>query len=176
MAKRKGNAQAVYNASGITLVDGDETGLFVDGNGNTLFSSGSFAYGEDSTNNTQGVTFKPASSVAYSPAGAGAFLAATIAVSVKGSAGMIKSVYALNLNAAPRYLQVHNKASAPTAGGAPVFSFYMAALTGVAAIGTEFFGEAGFYLGTGVALAISTTADTYTAATVTDHVLNYTYV
>lgn len=30
MAKKKGNAQAVYNSSGILLTDGDETGLFVD--------------------------------------------------------------------------------------------------------------------------------------------------
>lgn len=34
MSKKKGNAQAVYNSAGITLTDGDETGLFVDANGN----------------------------------------------------------------------------------------------------------------------------------------------
>ncbi len=39
MAKRVGSHLAVYNASGITLADGAETGLFVDENGRLLISA-----------------------------------------------------------------------------------------------------------------------------------------
>jgi S-formylglutathione hydrolase FrmB len=47
MAKLKGNTIAVYNASGVTLSDGDETGLFVDVNGNTKVTQATVL---DSTN------------------------------------------------------------------------------------------------------------------------------
>lgn len=50
MAKRKGSAQAVYNASGITLTDGDETGLFVNGSGFLLAAFGEAFAGEDIPN------------------------------------------------------------------------------------------------------------------------------
>lgn len=39
MAKRLGTNTAIYNASGITLSDGESTGLFVDASGNLLVSS-----------------------------------------------------------------------------------------------------------------------------------------
>jgi len=50
MAKKKGNAQAVYNSAGITLTDGDETGLFTDSSGNLLGSSATLQAGEDLVN------------------------------------------------------------------------------------------------------------------------------
>lgn len=40
MAKQVGHALAVYNSAGITLTDGDETGLFVNGSGYLLTASG----------------------------------------------------------------------------------------------------------------------------------------
>ena len=39
MATKKGNAQAVYNSAGISLSDGDETGLFVNSTGQLLTSA-----------------------------------------------------------------------------------------------------------------------------------------
>jgi hypothetical protein len=42
--------------------------------------------------------------------------ASTNATSLKGSAGVLFAVYAVNLNAAIRYLKFYNKASAPTVG------------------------------------------------------------
>lgn len=50
MTKRKGYAEAVYNSGGVTLADGDEVGLFVDGSGNLLTSMGATIAGEDLTN------------------------------------------------------------------------------------------------------------------------------
>lgn len=42
--------------------------------------------------------------------------ATTNATSVKASAGQVGFIYAVNLNAAVRYLKLYNKASAPTVG------------------------------------------------------------
>jgi len=42
--------------------------------------------------------------------------ASTNATSLKGSAGQIGFIYAVNLNAAVRYLKLYNKASSPTVG------------------------------------------------------------
>jgi hypothetical protein len=42
--------------------------------------------------------------------------ASTNATSLKGSAGVLFAIYAINLNAAIRYLKFYNKASAPTVG------------------------------------------------------------
>ncbi len=42
--------------------------------------------------------------------------ASTNATSVKASAGQVGFIYAVNLNAAVRYLKLYNKASAPTVG------------------------------------------------------------
>ena len=50
MAKRVGSQMAVYNASGVTLNDGDETGLFVDADGGLLVSMVGAIAGEDVTN------------------------------------------------------------------------------------------------------------------------------
>lgn len=101
-------------------------------------------------------------------------------ISVKASAGYIKSLNASNINASARYLQLHNKASAPANGDTAIFSFIIpegaANAPGIREIGTEFFGEGGYYLSTGIAVGISTTAATFTAATTTDHSINGIYV
>lgn len=55
MTKRVGNHTAVYNANGVILTDGDETGSFVDINGNTLFSAGTSFAGEDILRDVQKV-------------------------------------------------------------------------------------------------------------------------
>lgn len=50
MAKRVGSQTAVYNSSGITLSDGDETGLFVGADGGLLTRSTITEAGGDYTN------------------------------------------------------------------------------------------------------------------------------
>ncbi len=101
-------------------------------------------------------------------------------IAVKTSAGRLQSVIATNYNAAKRYLQIHNKASAPTSGNTATISVPIPAGTadtpGYVELGTEFLGANGFYLGTGIAIGVSTVGATFTAATTTDHVVTGTYV
>lgn len=46
---------------------------------------------------------------------------------VKASPGQIYSIYAVNLNAAARYLKIYNKATAPTQSDTPVMTIYLPA-------------------------------------------------
>lgn len=101
-------------------------------------------------------------------------------ISVKASAGSLLSVSATNINAAIRYLQVFNKATAPAGGDTAVFSFPIPAgsstVPAVVSVARDFLGQNGHQFSTGIAVGVSTTAATFTAATTTDHVVNGTYL
>lgn len=159
--------------------DGDYATVNQDSTGHAWVREGFAAAAEDNTNAVIAQAIKPVASATYSPSGFVAPLT-DVDISVKASAGNIKSLSVSNINAAVRYLQVHNKATAPAGGDTAIFSFVIPAGTatapGVREIGTEFFGEGGYYLSTGIAIGISTVAATFTAATTTDHTLNGTYV
>lgn len=164
-----------YNATPPTLADQGTDMLQFDNRANLKVTLATLIGGEDLTNNVMGVAIKPVASATYSPT-AGATFGTSVAIAAKTSAGSIKSFYVLNTNAAARYLQIHNKASAPASTEVPVFSFYIPPTTGVVEIGTEFFGENGLFLSTGIAIGVSTTQGTFTAATAADHVVNYTFI
>lgn len=66
MAKKKGNAQAVYNSGGVTLVDGDETGLFVDASGNLLTTASIAANSSVNISQVGGATFAQGQQLAAS--------------------------------------------------------------------------------------------------------------
>lgn len=100
---------------------------------------------------------------------------------IKNAAGVVKSIYISNSNAAIRYFQLHNKATAPAAADVPLLSFPIGAGTtnnpSAMELGTDFFNDAGISFSTGIGWAISTTYATFTdSATNTDHVavVNYT--
>lgn len=101
-------------------------------------------------------------------------------ISVKASAGYLKSIQVSNINAAIRYLQIHNKATAPASTEVPVLSFPIPAGTATVpatiSFGREDWGDGGYYCSIGVAIGISTAAGTFTAATTTDHVVAGNYV
>ena len=99
----------------------------------------------------------------------------SVALSVKATAGNITSIYASNANAAVRYLQLFNKASAPTGGDVPVHSWPITVSGGSILVGTDFFGTNGGYASSGIAIGISTTSATFTAATAADHIINGMY-
>lgn len=128
----------------------------------------------DATTNTVKTTASLASTTAFSAR------LNDVDISVKATPGNLLSVSGTSINAGLRYLQVHNKATAPANPDVPVFSFPIPAGTATApavvSLGRDFFGPGGHYLSTGIAVGISTTADTFTAATTTDHVTNGTYV
>lgn len=122
---------------------------------------------EDNTNGIAGVLQKPVVTNIYS--GTAFFAGDDADVSVKATPGNLLSIRATNENAAVRYLQLHNKASAPTSGESAVISFIIpggtAAAPGVITLGADFLGQNGLYFSTGVAVGISTAIGTFTAAT-----------
>lgn len=94
---------------------------------------------------------------------------------IKATPGSVFSAFISNANAAVRFFQLHNKASAPAAADVPLMSFPIPAGSANAptciAFGTDFFTDRGMAFGTGIGWAISTTYGTFTdAATATDHV------
>lgn len=99
----------------------------------------------------------------------------------KASTGNLFSVYCSNINAAVRYLQIHNKATAPAGTDVPVSSFLIPAGTATApatiVLDASYFGTNGKYLSTGVSWAISTTNATFTdSATASEHNLEINYI
>lgn len=101
-------------------------------------------------------------------------------ISVKASAGYLKSIAVTSINAGLRYLQVHNKATAPAGGDTPIWSFPIPAGAATApamvSFGEQDWGSGGLSCSTGIAIGVSTTAATFTAATTTDHVVTGMYV
>lgn len=90
--------------------------------------------------------------------------ASTNATSVKASAGAVGFIYAVNLNAAVRYLKLYNKASSPTVGtDTPIATLPIPASTTGAGFMLAMPGGVAFT--TGIAYATTTgAADSDTAA------------
>jgi hypothetical protein len=97
--------------------------------------------------------------------------ATTNATSVKASAGQIGFIFAINLNAAIRYLKLYNKASAPTVGtDTPIATLPIpASSTGAGFMLTI---PSGVNFSTGIAYATTTgVADSDTAAVAANEIL-----
>ncbi len=98
---------------------------------------------------------------------------------VKASAGNVVGVMSTNINAAVRYLQLHNTATVPAGGATPLRSWVIPSGTAqqpaILAISREYFANSG-YFPTGIAFAFSTTQATYTAATAADHSIEVEYI
>lgn len=133
--------------------------------------------GEDQTNNLLGVLGKPAVGSGYATLGFVNVGAAT-AYSVKGTPGNLYAVRVTNANAAVRYLQAHNKATAPAGGDVPVTQWAIpagtAAAPGSITLDSAYFRDSMFF-SVGVALAVSTASASYTAATNGDHSIEARY-
>lgn len=97
--------------------------------------------------------------------------ATTNATSVKASAGQIGFIYAVNLNAAVRYLKLYNKASAPTVGSdTPIATLAIPASTTGAGFMLPI--PDGVNFTTGIAYATTTgVADADTAAVAANEIL-----
>jgi len=100
---------------------------------------------------------------------------ANATLNVKATAGRVYSISCFNANAAIRYLQLHNKATAATAAEVPQFSIEVFPNT-TTVIGTDFFGLNGEAFTTGISFAFSTTAWTYTAGTASDQSIQIRYI
>lgn len=101
-------------------------------------------------------------------------LGANATLNVKASAGYVYSLACDNLNAADRFIQLHNTATTPAGGAVPLYSFRVFGGTPLV-LGTDFFTAVGAAFSTGIAFAFSTTEATYTAATAADQMIHIMY-
>lgn len=166
---------ARYDSSVTARTTGQFGNLQSDINGAMQVNNYTLAAGENQTLDVQAVQIKPSASATYSATSTSNLGAAT-AANLKGTTGNVFSCYATNTNAAVRYFQIHNKATIPLAGEAPVYSFLIPASGGMIVIGNDFFGAPGVNLSLGIGYAISTAAGTYTAATAGDHMSAVTFI
>lgn len=94
---------------------------------------------------------------------------------LKAAPGNVFAARVTNANAALRYFQIHNKATAPVGTEVPVLSFPIPVSGGVMTVGNEFLAGAQACTA-GVAWAISTTHTTFTdSATANEHTVIVRY-
>lgn len=106
-------------------------------------------------------------------------LGSNATANVKAATGSVVYARITNANAAARYFQIHNKASAASGGDTALRSYIIPAGTAAQPAVLELTQEdfAGpVVCSTGVTWAISTAATTYTAATASEHTINLNYV
>ena len=94
----------------------------------------------------------------------------------KASAGNVFAARVTNANAALRYFQIHNKATAPAGTDVPVLSLPIPVSGGIMTIGSEFLSGDERACSLGVSWAISTTHATFTdSATANEHTVTLKY-
>lgn len=84
---------------------------------------------------------------------------------IKAGGGQMRSIHAVNRNAAARYLQFFNQASGAPSGTANWLFHIFVPIAGAVTIGETFFREQGVPFTTGITYGWSTVPNTYTAAT-----------
>lgn len=169
-----------YNSIAPTFSDGQRGDLQITVSGFLKTELSSLLAGEDLTNLVMAMQVRPVAGSAYGMSTDNQMTQVTKRNS-KNSAGNVFGFYVTNDNAAVRYFQIHNKASAPAGGDVPVLSFKIPAGTannpGVLVIGRDVLGAGGHYLSTGVSWALSTTYGTFTdSATNTEHIVALKYI
>lgn len=171
----------VYNATPATRTIGEINNITeTDAVGNAKVTLGTLIEGEDSTNNVLATVPKPVAKPDYAPSVYNALTLVTKA-NVKATTGNVFSVHVTNDNAAVRYFQLHNKATAPAAAEVPVEVFKIPAGTannpGVLSLDESHFARGGSHFTTGIGFAISTTLGTFTdSATASEHLVNIKYI
>ena len=153
--------------------DGDYATVNTDSLGHVWNREGFAPGAEDNTNAVIAYIQKPLAVSTYTPT---RFqnLGANITLNVKASAGNVFSLHCENLNAAKRYIQLHNTATTPAGGAVPLYSFPVAA-GGSIVIGTDFFTTSGVNFTTGIAFSFSTTAGTHTDGVAADQMTHVLY-
>lgn len=101
-------------------------------------------------------------------------LGANVTLAVKAGRTVVFSLSCDNANAADRYLQLHNLATVPTGGEAPVEAWRVPTGSTII-VGTDYFTDAGIVFALGCMFAFSTTRDTYTAGSASDQATRIKY-
>lgn len=128
---------------------------------------------EDNTNGIIAQQWKPLAVSTYTPSLFVDF-AANATANVKASLGNVFAIYCHNLNAAVRFLQLHNTATTPGGGAVPRMTFLVPAQSAIN-LGAEMFTTSGVNFSTGIAFGFSTTEGTYTAGAAADQFTQITY-
>lgn len=167
-----------YTAVPPIIADGQRSEAQADINGALLVNLAKQIAGEDLDKNVLGIMQKPVTGGTYAPlnySNSGSSATANI----KPAAGNVFSVVVTSASAAVRYLQLHNKVTAPSVGDTAQLNIVIPAGTAAnpwiekrssADLLTEYFSQ-------GISFAISSTYGTYTATGVTanEHTLNLRY-
>mgnify|MGYP006935481841 CR=1 FL=1 len=129
--------------------------------------------GEDLSNDLIGTLFKAQPVPDYG----GVFTtnASFTTTNAKAAAGNFLKLFVLNTTGNARYFQLHNTATTP-GGGATAFFSVLVPANSYVIIGNDAFGPEGLHLNTGIAIANSTVAATYTAGTAGDLIVYYAFV
>jgi hypothetical protein len=143
--------------------------ITMDALGSAYVAAGDAPQAEDNSNGVIAIAQKLMSwSTAYNPTLYTNLGAATKA-NIKATPGIVVSIYGFNANNAVRYLQLHNKATAPAGTDVPLYSFLVYG-NGSVVIGSDFWTQNGAYFSTGIGFAWSTTYASFTdSATTGDH-------
>lgn len=171
---------ALYNATPTTRTEGQGGPLQATTLGGLNVNQETLIFGEDSTNSLMATMVKPIAKPLYAPSLYSEITQVTKA-NIKASLGNVLSIYITNDNAAVRYFQLHNKATAPAATDVPIYSFKVPAGTannpGTLVLDNTFFTQAGAHFATGIGWAISTTYGTFTdSATASEHIAFVHYI
>jgi len=102
-------------------------------------------------------------------------LGADVTATIKGSAGNVFSLAVYNDNVATRYFQLFDAVTGPSGGESPDVVPIQIPPESQTVIDQGFFTQAGIRFSTGVSYGISTTRNTFTAATASDHSVGVTY-
>lgn len=99
---------------------------------------------------------------------------------VKSVEGSVYSISVTNGNTSPRYLQIHDKSTNPSASDVPILSMIIPGGSSsnptFLSLTQEDFGNAGLFCENGIGWAISTTFSSFTdSATASDHIVSINY-
>lgn len=169
---------AIANAAAPTYTEGFQVLLSTDLAGILRVAEQFAAVAEDNTNGVFAYQPKPVNSATYAPSNyqqAGSVTKANI----KNAAGNVYAITVTNANAAVRYLQLHNKATAPVGTDVPQLYWLIPAGTAtqpaVFQLNTNDFAPSEYFT-TGIGWAISTTPTTFTdSATASEHYTTVRY-
>lgn len=164
--KAPASGGAAYNATPLTLADGGTAPPQINSEGDLKIEEQFSPRYEDNANGVAAIARAPLDSSTYAPS-RNTGLGSSASISVKAAAGNVLWLYADNANAAVRYLQIHDSATAVAADAVPVASFRIP-LLGAVTIDLSQVGS-GLYCASGICLAISTVHEKYTAATASEH-------
>lgn len=178
------NVQAfagLYQSSVDTLATGQIAVPALDSHRNMNVNMATTLKGEDQTNDLIGMLTKPVVASTYAPTLYTDLASLVTKANIKGFPGNVLSFDVTNVNAAVRYFQLHNKATAPAGTNVPIYSLAIPAGTatnpGRLTLGRDFFTAAGTYFSTGVGFAVSTTLATFTdSATASEHNVAVHYI